>query len=306
MPMIPAKFFFLIFTFTIFLSNCSSKRIEQNFIDSLAGKFSSNQSNVIRGEEDPELLGDSMPFMLKMLEIMSESSPENVNIKTSLAQGFTAYGSLWLENEALINEDDHYEYSEHLKNRAKQLFYRAWHYGFQGLNMQYPGFSEKIKNDLSVLTIMNKSDVPLLTWTGLAMVSWIKHSSDSADAVSELPKAVSMINKAFDLDPEYGEGVLYEFFIYYDSEQINSTGKKKQLVDYRDKIISDSDNNKCSPYLTWASAISIKTQNKSEFIKMLAEGLKIDVDKRPEYRLSNKICQKMSKWYLTKIDDFFL
>lgn len=302
----PAKYFFIVFTFAIFLSNCSSKRIEQNFIDSLAGKFSSNQSNVIRGEEDPELLGDSMPFMLKMLEIMSESSPENEDIKVSLAQGFTAYGSLWLENEALINEDENYEYSEHLNNRAKQLFYRAWHYGFQGLNLQYPAFREKIKNDLSVLTSMKKNDVPLLTWTGLAMVSWIKHSSDNADAISELPLAVSMIKRAFDLNPEYGDGILYEFFIYYDSERIDSGGKKNLLANYRDKIITDSDNHKCSPYLTWASAISVKTQNRSEFIEMLEEGLKIDVDKRPEYRLSNKICQKMSGWYLSKIDDFFL
>jgi len=300
------KNFFLVFTLIISLSNCTTKQLEQNFIDSLADKFSANQSDVIRGEEDPELLGDSLPFMLKMLEIMAENSPKNVNIKTSLAQGFTAYASLWLENEALIIEDDDYEYSEHLKYRAKQLYYRAWRYGFQGLELRYPGIRDQIDSQLFRLEQLKAVDVPLMTWTGLALVSWIKHSSDNMDAVSQLPIALSLINRAFELNPKYGDGVLYEFFIYYYNEQVNNDDKMKLLVDYRNEIIDDSDNNKCTPYLTWASAISIQTQNKPEFKDMIEKGLKIDVNQRPEYRLSNKICQKMSKWYLTKIDDFFL
>jgi tetratricopeptide (TPR) repeat protein len=244
--------------------------------------------------------------MLKMLEIMAENSPKNVSIKTSLAQGFTAYASLWLENDALMAEDDDYEYSEHLKNRAKRLYSRAWQYGFQGLELRYPGIHDQLNDKLFRREHLKESDVPLLTWTGLALVSWIKHSSDNMDAVSQLPKALSLLNRAFELDPKYGEGVLYEFFIYYHNEQVNNVDKMKQLIDYRNEIINDSDNNKCTPYLTWASAISIQTQNKPEFKEMLEKGLKIDADRRPEYRLSNKICQKMSKWYLTKIDDFFL
>ncbi|MBT4288127.1 MAG: hypothetical protein HOD92_12395 [Deltaproteobacteria bacterium] len=304
--MAPVKNFFLVCILIIFLSDCTTKQLEQNFIDSLADKFSANQSDVIRGEEDPELLGDSLPFMLKMLEIMAENSPKNVSIKTSLAQGFTAYASLWLENDALMAEDDDYEYSEHLKNRAKRLYSRAWQYGFQGLELRYPGIHDQLNDKLFRREHLKESDVPLLTWTGLALVSWIKHSSDNMDAVSQLPKALSLLNRAFELDPKYGEGVLYEFFIYYHNEQVNNVDKMKQLIDYRNEIINDSDNNKCTPYLTWASAISIQTQNKPEFKEMLEKGLKIDADRRPEYRLSNKICQKMSKWYLTKIDDFFL
>ena len=304
--MAPVKNFFLVCILIIFLSDCTTKQLEQNFIDSLADKFSANQSDVIRGEEDPELLGDSLPFMLKMLEIMAENSPKNVSIKTSLAQGFTAYASLWLENDALMAEDYDYEYSEHLKNRAKRLYSRAWQYGFQGLELRYPGIHDQLNDKLFRREHLKESDVPLLTWTGLALVSWIKHSSDNMDAVSQLPKALSLLNRAFELDPKYGEGVLYEFFIYYHNEQVNNVDKMKQLIDYRNEIINDSDNNKCTPYLTWASAISIQTQNKPEFKEMLEKGLKIDADRRPEYRLSNKICQKMSKWYLTKIDDFFL
>ncbi len=73
-----------------------------------------------------------------------------------------------------------------------------------------------------------------------------------------------------------------------------------------DELLKITKNEKCSPYLTWATAVSVSKQKKTEFQQMLQKALQIDIHKIPKQRLSNSLCHQQAKWYLANIDDLFL
>ena len=167
--------------------------------------------------------------MIKMLELLSESSPKDQVMTAKKTQVITAYASGWLEFEARINEEDHFEKSKRLKRRAANLYRRAKRYGIAGLEQKYPGFSTALsKNKDGALRFLQQEDVPLLTWTGLSWISWLKHSADDPHAIGELYKPVQMLLAAERLNPDFESGLLHEFFIHYYSSDIG--GKKMDRV----------------------------------------------------------------------------
>ena len=60
-----------------------------------------------------------------------------------------------------------------------------------------------------------------------------------------------------------------------------------------------------SPYVTLASSVSVETQNRDEFERLLNDALAIDVDENPSNRLLNTIAQKRARLLLEHIDDLF-
>ena len=298
----------LFISLILLISTGCSSYLQNQLTDSLSEKLISRSSNVFQGEEDPILLGDSLPFMIKMLEVLVESSPENINLKATTVQTMMGYGKAWLEYEANLIEEDHYDQSEQLKYRAKRLYLRAKNLGIKGIKQKYSDFFNILKNtpDKALLNFQ-KEDVPLLTGTGLAWILWISHSTQSPIALSEIPDAMALLNRAFELSPEYNNGQLYEFFIRYYTEQgLDIPDNKNKVTQLWEDLQNISKGRLCSPYLTWATSVSIKTQNQEEFKRMLNKALAVDFEKYPELRLSNELCRRETKLYLKKAEDLFL
>ena len=65
---------FLIFIlFCLVTSSCSFEKLVANKMSDALG---SNASAVFTGDEDPELIGDAFPVILKMYELLIQMSPE--------------------------------------------------------------------------------------------------------------------------------------------------------------------------------------------------------------------------------------
>jgi predicted anti-sigma-YlaC factor YlaD len=60
------------------------------------------------------------------------------------------------------------------------------------------------------------------------------------------------------------------------------------------------------PLVSLAESVSIAKQDRQEFQSLLDRALAVDVNARPEYRLSNLVMQRRARWLLSRIDELFL
>ncbi|MDM7973915.1 MAG: TRAP transporter TatT component family protein, partial [candidate division Zixibacteria bacterium] len=120
---------FVLLALPLLLSSCSVKRwAVRNVANSLAGGV-----DVYGTDEDPELVGDALPFGLKTMEGLLAVVPDHEGLLLSLCRGFTSYANAYVQSEGdlLVNTD--YARAAALHQRALKLYLRAQGYGLRGL-----------------------------------------------------------------------------------------------------------------------------------------------------------------------------
>jgi len=64
---------------------------------------------------------------------------------------------------------------------------------------------------------------------------------------------------------------------------------------------------KISPLVTFAETVSVRTQNREEYLELLSRALDFDArGKAPEFRLANLLAQGKAKWLIGRVDELFL
>ena len=61
-----------------------------------------------------------------------------------------------------------------------------------------------------------------------------------------------------------------------------------------------------APYLAMAETVSIAKQDRQQFESLLQQALQVDVNARPEWRLSNIVMQRRARWLLGRADELFV
>ncbi|MFQ5788658.1 MAG: TRAP transporter TatT component family protein, partial [Thermodesulfobacteriota bacterium] len=123
------KYFSLLFTLffiSILFSACSPKRYLKNYV---LGSFS-NVADLYMTEGDLQLVRESMPATLKLLEALIAQSPDNPDLLVSAAQGFTVYAYAFVHQDAERIMMTDIKKSIQLKKRAHRLYLRAKSYAF--------------------------------------------------------------------------------------------------------------------------------------------------------------------------------
>src|SRR5262245_27485183 len=117
-------------------------------------------------DDDPELVGQAVPFGLKSMEGLLESAPRHKKLLAATCSGFTLYSLRWVQQEADFVEPTSLARATELRARAQKLYLRAREYGFRGLEVDHPRFRDKLRQDsAAALAPMRKENVPLLYWT---------------------------------------------------------------------------------------------------------------------------------------------
>jgi hypothetical protein len=64
---------------------------------------------------------------------------------------------------------------------------------------------------------------------------------------------------------------------------------------------------KVSPLVTLAETVSVRAQDRHEFLQLLDLALAFDArEEAPEYRLANLVAQRKARWLKGRADDLFL
>ena len=79
--------------------------------------------DVFTRDDDLELVGQGIPFGLKLYESLLDSAPRNKDLLIAACSNFTQYGVAYLETEALtLSESTHHDEKAKLNARALKMY----------------------------------------------------------------------------------------------------------------------------------------------------------------------------------------
>lgn len=286
------------------LPACSASKL---VADRLGAALASG-SSVYAADDDPELVGDALPFALKTIESLLAVSPENPDLLLSAASGFTQYGYAYLQAEADYLEATDLAQATHLRERATRMYRRALGYGQRGLEARHRGFAAGLRRDPgAALAETTVRDVPLLYWTGAAWASAIASAKHDAELSADLPTVEAIMQRARALEPDFGDGAIWDFFISYEGGRpAAGGGSAARAREAFDRAVAASRGRRAAPYVSYAETVSLANQDRTEFTTLLEAALAIDPDAVPDQRLANRIAQKRARWLLARQDELFL
>lgn len=285
-------------------AGCSLNRFAINKLgDALA-----NPGTAYASDNDPELIEGAIPFSLKLIESLLESSPKHEGLLLAAASGFTQYSYAFVQQKADYIEDQDIERAIALRDRARRLDLRARDYGLRGLDVRHPGFAERLRKDPRVTAReASRQDVPLLYWTAASWGAAIAVSKEIPELVADQPIIEALIDRALELDESFGNGALHGFLVTYEMVRQGAKGDPAaRSREHFERAVSITQGQQASPYVSFAEAVSLGKQDRAEFESMLTKAVAIDPDGRPEWRLENLIMQRRARWLLARIPDLFL
>lgn len=286
------------------VNGCSVRKFAVNKLgDSLA-----NSGTTFSSDNDPDFVGQAIPFSLKLIESLLAETPQHRGLLFAAASGFTQYSYVYVQQPSEVIESTDVEKSAELRTRARNLYLRARDYGLRGLESKHRGFTALLnENPKSAVRVARTADVPLLYWTAVSWGAAIALSKDHPELVAEQPQVESLIDRAYELDPGYQHGVIEQYLISYESARQGVRGDfALRCKEHFDRAVQLSSGQLASPFVAYAESVSIQKQNRAEFDSLLKKALAVDPDARPEWRLSNLIMQRRARWLLSREDELFL
>jgi predicted anti-sigma-YlaC factor YlaD len=294
----------LVVLLALLVPGCSIKRYAVDTLgDSLARGTSTFSS-----DDDIELIGEALPFSLKLVESLLAERPGHRSLLLAAASGFMQYSYVFVQQPADEIESIDISKCLEMRVRARRLYIRARNYGLRGLEVAHPGIEKALRQtpDDAVRTLV-ASDVPLAYWTAASWASAMALGKDNPELIADQPIVEALIDRAAALDDRFEAGAIHSFLIAY--EPARQGGKGDPLARSRrhfELAVELSDAKLAGPYVTYAEAVSVAKQDRIEFESILRRALAIDVNAKPEWRLANIAYQRRAHWLLSHTDDLFV
>ena len=275
----------------------------------IAADALSGEGSAFSSDDDPELIREAIPFGLKTMESLLESSPDNSKLLAATCSGFTQYAYAFVLAEADELEPTDPARARQGVARGKKLLRRAVSYGWRGLAARagedFPRAFEKDR--AAALQPFDKEDVPLLYWTGASLAILISRSKDDMQMVGRLAEVEALMARALALDEAWSDGSLHEFYATYDASrsEANGGGLARAQAHF-DRALALARAKKAGPYVSWAESVAVQAQDRKLFDELLDKALALDADEEPRFRLVNLISQRRARFLKAHAEDLFL
>ena len=258
-------------------------------------------------DDDPDLVRESVPFALKAMESLLDGQPYHRGLLTSLARGFTQYAAAFVWQDAVEASDP----SDSLagRERARRLYLRAREYGLRGLAAGHPGFREEFAADpAKAAAKTDLEDVPLLFWTGVSWSLAVASAQDDPEMLADLPRCEALMRRVLALREDFDDGAVHEYFVAFEGGRPEAMGGSAERAKrHFERAMELSRGEKVSPLVTLAETVSVRSQDRKEFLDLLDRALAFDARKEaPEYRLANLVAQRKARRLKGRVDELFL
>jgi predicted anti-sigma-YlaC factor YlaD len=266
-------------------------------------------SDVFTGDSDPQLVGDALPFAIKMYESLLSANPEHQGLINMTGSLFVMYANAFVQGPAEQLPRSMYIERQAAMERSKKLYLRGMDLLYRGMELKYPGFASAFQKGIlpDILAKMKKDDVPALYWSAAAGLSAYSLNSFDMDLGVRIPEFYSLVLRAYELDPDFNVSVLDEFFfLFYASLPEAMGGSKEKAEIHFQRAMEKTRGLSAGPYVSYAQAVSIPAQDYDKFKELLDTALSIDPDREPSIRLVNILAQRKARYLLDSAALFFI
>jgi predicted anti-sigma-YlaC factor YlaD len=300
---------FLLFlgSLSLFFS-CSINKMAINAVsDALGG---SGSADVFTSDSDPRLVGDAVPFAIKMYETLLSQNPDHQGLLLTTGSLFVMYANAFVQGQAeMLSPIDEYEERQESLDRAKKLYLRGTAILYSALDKKYPGFSGASVQEETMdgyLKNLKKEDVPLLYWAVAGTLAAYSIDVFDFDLGSKIPELTVMIARAYELDPDFNKGAIDEFYILFYASLPEILGGDAALAEVHfTRALEKTKGLSAGPYVSYAQAVCVPAQDYDAFKDNLEKALAVDPDGDPSNRLVNIISQRKARHLLDRAYDFF-
>ncbi len=286
---------------------CSIEKLALNkAADMLSG---SSGNDVFTKDNDPDFVGDALPFAIKFYESLLASVPNHAGLRLRTGSLYIMYANAFLQTPADMMPKEEAPRKDRLLQRAKNLYLRGRDILLVGLEKKNPLLRAQLKERRypQALAAFKPEDAPSLYWAAAGWVGAFAIDPGDQTLGITLPQAAALMDQVPRLDPRFAPVMVNDFYIlYYGSLPDYMGGDPRKARDYFNKAVAASGNRDTSPFLALAVTVSQNDQNVTEFKSLLQKVLDYDPNTAPENRLINILNQRKARWMLEHIGDFFL
>jgi predicted anti-sigma-YlaC factor YlaD len=274
--------------------------------DALTGDGS---SDVFTGDQDPQLVGDAIPFAIKMYESLLSANPDHQGLMLTTGSLFIMYANAFVQGPAEMLPRSEWEAREAALIRSKQLYLRGYGMLYNALDKKFPGFKQASVEKGSLQPILikcKKEDVSLLYWAVAGGLSAYSIDVLDYELSSHIQEWSAMIHRAYELDPDYSGAALDEFFILFYASLPELLGGDLERAEYHYKLAVEKTNgNSAGAYVSYAQSVCVPAQDYDTFKDCLEKAAAINPNADISTRLVNIITQQKARWLLDNAWVFF-
>ncbi|MBU8913054.1 MAG: TRAP transporter TatT component family protein [Spirochaetales bacterium] len=330
-PVKSVGFLLVLLAGTVLVTSCSLNQIAINAVANVLS--GDGGSSTFTTDDDPELVGASLPFALKMYETLLEQTPDHEGLLLATGTGFISYANAFVATPASMLSYEQWEKQQADQIRAKKLYIRGRDYLIHALHVRYPGFTDALESTEPdaveqlqlILDEMDTDDVPYLYWIGAGWVAAFSLDAFDLELAFTVTKAHALVLRALELDEAYSDGAIHDFLVqYYASLPPSMGGDKEKAEFHHQRALELADGRLAGPYVSYAESIVLPRQASvemgedlnayaagiqavaDEFVALMEQALAVDPDAYPDARLVNILTQRKARWYLEHLDEFFL
>lgn len=287
------------------VSGCSMRGLAVDTVgDMLAGSGSA-----FTEDDDVELVGEALPFSLKLTDSLLQESPDHRGLLHTGARGYVLYSYAYVQFPAEKAAADDLGRARELRDRARKLYFRAFDYAMRGLESDYPGLAKAmmVKPSAAVQRVDGgkRREVAFLYWAASALGLAISVSKDDPAMLARLPEVEALLQRALALDESFGHGALHEFALTLAAATPRRPDRDAVERHYR-RALELSHGRRASLYVAYALAVPLRAQDRKAFVALIDKALAVDPDAVPRLRLQNTIAQRRARWLLGRTDELFL
>lgn len=288
----------------LLLQGCSIQRLA---VDRLGDALAAG-GTTFSADDDPELVAAAVPFSLKLMESLLAESPQHRGLLGAAAAGFTQYSYAFVQQQADALALEDVARAAAANDRARRLYLRARDYGLRGLDVERPGFSAQLARapDAAVVRA-RRDDVDLLYWTAVSWAAAIGLGKDDPLLVADLSIVSALVDRALELEESWDRGTLHSFMVTWDMARPDVEGERlPRARAHFERALALSGGLSAAPWVSWAEAVCLPSQDLPCFEHSLQAALAIDPERHPPSRLANTIMQRRARWLLAHAERWIL
>jgi len=252
-----------------------------------------NLSRAILNNNDLATVEAGGPAYLLMVDSLLHDDPDNASLLRAAANIYTAYTDVFVKD----------------RSRAQKLSTKALDYALRAVcvsrsdacALRQESFQE-FENDLVAFTA---KDVPVLFALGSAWATWIQAHRQDWNAVAEISRVESIMQRIVVLDEFYQDGAAHQYLGVLSSFIPPALGGKPETGRrHFERALEISKNKNLMVKVMYARHYARLMFDRTLHDRLLNEVLEADPDV-PGYALSNTLAQKQAKELLKGAADYF-
>jgi hypothetical protein len=280
--------------------------VRQMAIDTLGDTLASGGS-VYEADADVALVGDALPFSLKLLDSLIAEAPRHRGLLAAGSRAYLlyAYGFVGFEAEQIARTD--VDRANVVRARAHNLSMRAHGYAMRGLEVRHPGLGARIAQDPgpAVLAVADAQDVDLLHAAAASLGLAIGHAKGDAAMLARLPEVDALLARAIALDEGWNDGALHELAVSWRAARPGLLDRPAVDAHFA-RALELSRGTRAALFVAYAEAVAVREQDRPLFESLLARALAVDPEARPQEQLQNALAKRRAQWLAARADRLFV